>query len=333
MIGSGVLRGMLSVSGDWSYRIPFALQWLWPPFLILGTFFAPESPFWLVRKGRLDAARIALLRLTTSNSGVDYDADEQIALIKSTNEMELANQKGINYWHCFQGVDLRRTEITCISYLAQTLCGSALMGFSVQFYQRAGLSTENSFNFNIGQSAMGAVGTILSWFIMGYFGRRTIYLAGMAGLFLLLILVGGLGFADPASKGPSLAIGSLLLIYTMWYDLTIGPICYALVAEIPSTRHKIKTVVMARALGNCFGFMNNALMPNFLGVNSWNWGAKTGLFWAAFCLIFLVWAWFRLPEPKGRTFAELDILFERRVPARKFAETVVDEFDSTRDHE
>jgi len=241
--------------------------------------------------------------------------------------MEMKNQKGINYWHCFQGVDSRRTEIACISYLAQTLCGSALMGFSVQFYQPAGLSTENSFNFNIGQSAMGAVGTILSWFIMGYFGRQTIYLAGMAGLFLLLILVGALDFADPANKGPSLAIGSLLLIYTMWYDLTIGPICYALVAEIPSTRHKFKTVVMARSLGNCFGFMNNALMPNFLGVKSWNWGAKTGLFWAAFCLIFLIWAWFRLPEPKGRTFAELDVLFERRVPARKFTETAVDEFD------
>jgi len=318
---------MLSVTGDWSYRIPFALQWLWPPFLILGTFYAPESPFWLVRKGRLDEARRALLKLTSSNSGVDYDVDEQVALIKSTNEMEMSHQKGINYWHCFQGVDLRRTEIACISYLAQTLCGSALMGFSVQFYQRAGLSTEDSFSFNIGQSAMGAVGTVLSWFIMSYFGRRTIYIAGMAGLCLLLILVGGLGFADASSKGPSLAIGTLLLIYTMWYDLTIGPICYAIVAEMPSTRLKIKTVVMARALGNCFGFMNNALMPNFLGVNSWNWGAKTGLFWAGFCLIFLIWAFFRLPEPKDRTFAELDILFERKIPARKFAETVLDEFD------
>ena len=89
---------------------------------------------------------------------------------------------------------------------------------------------------------------------------------------------------------------------------------------------------MARALGNCFGFMNNALMPNFLGVNSWNWGAKTGLFWAAFCLLFLVWAYFRLPEPKGRTFAELDVLFERRVSARNFAKTHVEEFDGDYAH-
>lgn len=37
--------------------------------------------------------------------------------------------------------------------------------------------------------------------------------------------------------------------------------------------------------------------------------------------------YFRIPEPTGRTFAEIDILFERRVSARKFASTVVDPFD------
>lgn len=41
----------------------------------------------------------------------------------------------------------------------------------------------------------------------------------------------------------------------------------------------------------------------------------------------VVWAYFRLPEMKGRTYRELDILFERGVPARKFKETVVSEQD------
>lgn len=40
-----------------------------------------------------------------------------------------------------------------------------------------------------------------------------------------------------------------------------------------------------------------------------------------------VWAYFRLPETKGRSFRELDILFERRVPSRKFKETVIQETD------
>lgn len=40
-----------------------------------------------------------------------------------------------------------------------------------------------------------------------------------------------------------------------------------------------------------------------------------------------VWSYFRLPETWNRTYHELDILFARKVPARKFATTVVDPFD------
>lgn len=41
--------------------------------------------------------------------------------------------------------------------------------------------------------------------------------------------------------------------------------------------------------------------------------------------------YFRVPEPSGRTFAELDLLFERGVSARKFKSTNVDVFDETVD--
>lgn len=40
-----------------------------------------------------------------------------------------------------------------------------------------------------------------------------------------------------------------------------------------------------------------------------------------------VYTFFRVPEPRGRTFAELDVLFEHRVGARQFAKTKVDVFD------
>ena len=47
----------------------------------------------------------------------------------------------------------------------------------------------------------------------------------------------------------------------------------------------------------------------------------------------LVYAYFRVPEPGGRTFAELDLLFERGVSARKFKETKVDVFDVALSHQ
>lgn len=47
------------------------------------------------------------------------------------------------------------------------------------------------------------------------------------------------------------------------------------------------------------------------------------------CLLSTIWVFFRLPEPKGRSYAELDVLFERRVSARKFAKTKIDVFAET----
>lgn len=160
---------------------------------------------------------------------------------------------------------------------------------------------------------------------MPHFGRRTLYLYGLAVLFSILIIVGGMGVAG-TSRGPSLAAGSLLMIYTFIYDFTIGPVCYALVSDIPSTRLKIKTVVLARNLYNVGGIINNVLMPRMLLNTNWNWGAKTGFFWAGACLLLFIYHFFRLPEPKGRTYGELDVLFENRVSARNFRKTKVDQF-------
>jgi SP family general alpha glucoside:H+ symporter-like MFS transporter len=57
---------------------------------------------------------------------------------------------------------------------------------------------------------------------------------------------------------------------------------------------------------------------------AWNWGAKAALFYAGTNLLCNIWCWFRLPETKDRTFGEIDLLFDNKVPARKFKYTTVD---------
>jgi SP family general alpha glucoside:H+ symporter-like MFS transporter len=63
-----------------------------------------------------------------------------------------------------------------------------------------------------------------------------------------------------------------------------------------------------------------------LNPTAWDWRNFAGFFWAASCGLCIVYVFFRVPEPSGRTFAELDILFERGISARKFAATQVDVF-------
>ncbi|GJC83303.1 general alpha-glucoside permease [Colletotrichum liriopes] len=323
LIASGVLRAMIQRTDEWGYKIPFALQWMWPIPLIIGIFLAPESPWWLVRKERLEDAKASLLRLTSRNKQHNFNPDETVSMMVHTNALEKAAQSGTTYMDCFKGIDLRRTEIVCCVWAIQTLCGSTFMGYSTYFYQQAGMAKENSFSMSLGQYAIGAVGTVFSWFLMQHFGRRTLYLAGQAIMCVVLGTIGFVSFAGKENVAAQWAIGSLLLVYTFFYDCTVGPVCYSLVSELSSTRLRTKTVVLARNLYNITGITTNILTPLMLNPSAWNWGAKSGLFWAVSCLICFVWTWFRLPEPRGRTYGELEVLFEQGLPARKFSKTEV----------
>ena len=64
--------------------------------------------------------------------------------------------------------------------------------------------------------------------------------------------------------------------------------------------------------------------------NGWSQN-YTAFFWAGLCFLCIIYTYFRIPEPRGRTFAELDLLFERKISARKFAKTEVDVFEETVD--
>jgi len=282
-----------------------------------------RSPWWHVRKGNRAAAKKSLLRLTSPNQP-NFNADDTIAMIEHTNEMEKNLKEGTSYRDCFKGIDLRRTEIVVGIWLVQTLGGQNLMGYFSYFLTQAGMDASNSFSLSMAQYALGMVGTFGSWFLMAKVGRRTIHFTGLCTQLLILIIVGSLSFSN--NNGSVWAIGAMLIVFTFVYDFTVGPVTYSLISELSSTRLKAKTIVMARAAYNASNIFVNVMTNYQLSSTAWNWGARTAYFWAGTCLISAIWVYFRLPEPRGRTYAELDVLFERRVSARKFASTKIDPY-------
>jgi hypothetical protein len=61
------------------YKIPFAIQWIWPIPIIIGVYFAPESPWWCVQQGSYDRARRSLRRLARREGFDDRDEDRTMA--------------------------------------------------------------------------------------------------------------------------------------------------------------------------------------------------------------------------------------------------------------
>ncbi|RSL68594.1 hypothetical protein CEP54_002662 [Fusarium duplospermum] len=326
LLSSGVLRGLIDRHDNWAWRIPYAIQWVFPPPIMIGVLLAPESPTWLVRKGRLDDAKKSLRRLASGRS--EDELNNTVAMLVYTDQMEKESVEGVSYLDCFRGPNLRRTEIACMVWAAQVLCGVWFGGNVIYFLQQAGFDPAKSFDFGIGTQALALAGTIGAWFLLPHVGRRRLYLVGLSVMLVVLVAVGFMGI--PARMDAiGYASGALMMVFVVTYDLTVGPVCYCLVAEIPSTRLRIKTAVLARNTYNIISIGANFLNAPILNPGAWNLRGKGGFIWAGPCAIALVWSFFRLPETKGRAISELDTLFERRVSTRDFAKTEVTIFEQS----
>lgn len=320
VISLGVVRGFINVDNSWAYRTPFALQWVFAVPLAIVIAFAPESPWWLIRKERIKDARKVLLRLTRRNME-GFNVDETITMMRQTSAMERltpGQNDDTSYLDCFKGTDLRRTEICCVVWMIQNLCGGALTGYAVYFFVQAGFTSERALDLSVGMYGLAIVAGIISWVLMRYFGRRTLYLAGCGGCMVVLLIGGAVG-SGSYTDGVKWTMGGVIILLTFIYDLTIGPVCYSLVAEIPSARLRSKTVVLARVAYNICSITSNVLLPKMLSPVAWDWRGKACYLWAGTALLCLVWCWFRLPEPKGLTYLELNVFFSKKIDARKFS--------------
>lgn len=161
---------------------------------------------------------------------------------------------------------------------------------------------------------------------MPYFGRRTVYVWGMAAMAIELILIGVLNiWTHHTSVAWTQAI--LTLVWTFTFQLSAGQLGWALPAEVGSTRLRQKTVCLARNAYYICGVIGGTLENYMINPTAWNMRGYVGFVWGGCATIVFIWAFFRLPETKDRTFHELDILFAKNVPARKFKTTTVDAFN------
>lgn len=324
LLSAAILKGLVNNTTQWSYRVPFAVQWVWVIPLLIGAYFCPESPWFLVRAGRLDEAEHSLRRLAQKDANVDHRA--VVAMMVHTTKLEEEEKLGTSYWDCFKGTNLRRTEIACGAFLAQITDGGAFAYSPVYFFEQAGISANTSYGIGLGGTGIAFIGTCLSWILMSRWGRRRIFLVGFSILVVCLYLIAILACVPGATKNHGIEYFSatLCVVWLGVYSMTAGPIVYTIVAEIGATRLRSQTVVLGRStyyLGNIIG---GVLEPYMINPGEWNLKGKTAFFWGTASLLTTIWAYFRIPETMNRTFEELDILFIKGIPARKFQSTVID---------
>lgn len=324
-IASGMSKAFASNSTKWAYKIQFALQWLWPLIIISLLPFAPESPYWLVRKSRLEDARRALKKLSSANTS-PKEIEDRLSVIIQTDSLERQLEKNTTYFDLFRGSNFIRTEICCMVYSIQVFCGVPFAtGYSTYFFELAGISTDSSFALALGSTAIGFVGTCCCWVLLSYCGRRRFYNVGLTITTALLFVIGFLDLPSDYTAKPGLAWAqaTMMLIWSFIYQVSTGPLCFVYIGEIPSTILKSKSIAFSTAMQACWYIVATIALPYMLTPNEGNMRGKTGFVFGGISLLCMVWSYFRLPETRGRSFEELDILFHKKVSPRKFKKTIL----------
>lgn len=95
-------------------------------------FFAPESPWWLLRHGRREEALKSIKRLGSKTE----NASEKLAMMERTVEIEAQMGGSPTLLDLFKGTDLRRTAITCLMYASQNFAGNLIANQATFFFER-----------------------------------------------------------------------------------------------------------------------------------------------------------------------------------------------------
>lgn len=284
-------------------------------------FLAPESPWWLVRKGRKQEALRSLERL--GNNQTPEHAHQALAVIERTVEIEALQGGNPTLLDLFKGTDLRRTTIICLMYASQNFAGNLIANQAVFFFEQAGIADSKSFELGLINSCLGFIANAGSWWLTKWFGRRTIYLWGTAVNITLLMVLGICASVHqtPATNYAQAVLGILI---SFVFAGAMGPISYTIIAETSSVRLRALSTGVGRAAYYVAEIPMIYLASKMLNSTGWNLAGKCGYVWGGTATVCWIMAYFFLPELKHRSYREIDILFNRKVPARQFKKTVLD---------
>ncbi|KAK5171471.1 uncharacterized protein LTR77_004616 [Saxophila tyrrhenica] len=310
---AGVNRRYSRTVAPEGWIVPVGVQAICPVIVAVGIFFIPDGPRWLISKGRDQDAVKTLERVRPKKDVAAGHCTAEIEAIRVAVE----NPEKGPWMDLFRGTNLRRTSIATVIYIFQQFTGQAFVSnYSPRFYQSVGLG-EHAFDYNIASATVGWVGVACGMPFIDIAGRRLVLMIGCTGQAIFLFIVAGVGLpAEPNRHEANMLVASVIL-YNFFYAGTIASISYVIGAEIGSYALREKTQAFALSISIIAAFVTAFSIPYVIAEID----ANIGWVFGGFATMATIYTYFCVPETKGRSLEEVDELFERRIPARKFAST------------
>ncbi|KAF4215765.1 hypothetical protein CNMCM5878_007754 [Aspergillus fumigatiaffinis] len=296
-VGTCINQGTHGLASSWSYRIPLLTQLVCPAIFLAGAWALPDSPRFLVSRGRVEDAKLAYRRLHGRTVEAHDLREREIGEIIKFVEFEKATQRSTSYLDCFRGVDRRRT-----------LIAMGLMTSGVR----------EPFLISIILNLSALLAAVLSIPLVHVTGRRRILLTCVAGFVVCLFIFSSVGTAVPQSVIASKILITFMVLYNFLFTISLVVVASTVISETASTRLRSQAQSLAVFTAWSEAVMWTAVLPYLINPNAANLKAKIGFMYGGFGVCIWFFIFYCVPEYLHRPLEEIDEMFLKGVAAREF---------------
>ncbi|KAH8091809.1 general substrate transporter [Cristinia sonorae] len=302
-------------SGTGVWRIPFGFQLVPAGILAFGLLTIKESPRWLASVGRSEEALTNLAyyrRVGPQDDGVRHELAEIEAAIQEEREARV----GLGLKEAFFGKgNWPRFVIAIVIFVLQQWGGQN----SVNYYAPqifASIGYTGNANSLLAAGVYGIVKVVATMLFVFFFveslGRKLSLFISSIGMGTLFFIVGALLKTHPPPTTPGIdpppaskAMAAMLYIYVCFYSMGWGPLPWVYVSDIFNTRTRHFGLATASASQWLFNFILSKVTPTLVT----QLGYKIFLMFGTINIAAMATFSLLIPETKGRSLEEMDIIF------------------------
>ncbi|WPG99617.1 Quinate permease [Acrodontium crateriforme] len=294
--------------GEWDWKIVVIFQLLMPLLIVAQAFFLPESPRWLTKKDKIDAARRSLRRVRDT----DQDVEDELLKIREALEFE-KEAISSTYTALWKDPSVRkRLLLAFVLNAGQQITGQGTLNtYSTIVYKKVFTNANTIALINALNATFGIIFTANATWTVERFGRKWLLIIGAIGMGVCMIIVAAVETETPVLSGGGksepvgISIVFLLFLFIFFYKPTWGATVWIWTSEVFSMNVRAQAVGMASQTQN----VANAIVQQFFPIFLNNCGFYAFYMFAGVNFLLAVFVWFLIPETKGMLLEEMDTKF------------------------